>query len=260
MTESTDHHIGPFDTGPRGPLGHLVDGWTMLASWAAIAGTLMGGIALALVTFRIGSWRYLHRVANAFGRSVLWVARVRLRVLNPERIADHRMRIIAFNHTSQLDVLVISALFPPGGTAIAKKQMVLVPIVGWAFWAFAIPTLDRKNHERAVSSMKDIAGLVIERRHSVVIAPEGTRSIDGKLGPFKMGLFHTALQTRAPIVPMIIRGARECQPMGAWVPRPGVVEVEFLPEIPTDDYEPDNLKEKRDALFQLFSEALDSGK
>ena len=71
-----------------------------------------------------------------------------------------------------------------------------------------------------------------------------------------MGLFHLAAETHAPIIPAVLRGAWECQPMGTIISHPGVVEVELLPEIATDDFGPDNLREKRDELRALYLRVL----
>ncbi len=67
-----------------------------------------------------------------------------------------------------------------------------------------------------------------------------------------MGPFHLALASRAPIVTAIVRGASDCQPVGTHIASPGVVEVQFLPEISTEDFTEDNLREKRDELRALF--------
>jgi putative phosphoserine phosphatase/1-acylglycerol-3-phosphate O-acyltransferase len=91
---------------------------------------------------------------------------------------------------------------------------------------------------------------------SVLIAPEGTRARDLRLQPFKKGAFHLAAETHVPIVPTIVRGAGECQPVGQLVADPGVVGVEFLPPMPTDDYSTENVDAKSEELHELFARRL----
>ena len=86
----------------------------------------------------------------------------------------------------------------------------------------------------------------------MVIAPEGTRSRTGELGPFKLGPMHLAVASRAPIVPMIVAGSARCMPHGQLWAHPGKVIVEFLPAIDTRDYSLDNLRARADDLRALF--------
>lgn len=249
--------LGPFAPAASGVRRWLRSAWVLSAGWASLAIVLTLSTLLALVTFRLGSSRYFHRVARLSGRLVLRISGVRVRVRHRERLRGRRMRLVALNHTSQLDMFVIASLIPPGGTALAKKEMLRVPFIGWAIFAFDVPTVDRSNPTRARQSLAEAAEKLRSRKATVFIAPEGTRSRSGRLGPFKMGLFHLAAQTRAPIIPAVVRGAKECQPMGTLVPRPGLVEVDLLEEIASDDFDDANLHDKRDALRRVFAEALD---
>jgi putative phosphoserine phosphatase/1-acylglycerol-3-phosphate O-acyltransferase len=141
---------------------------------------------------------------------------------------------------------------------VGKKEILYVPLIGWCFWAFGFYTLDRKNIERAKASLKNVGNDLKRRRMSVVIAPEGTRARDLRLQPFKKGVFHLAAETHVPIVPAIVRGAGECQPVGQLVADPGVVGVEFLPPIPTQDYSTDNVDAKGEELQELFARRLEA--
>jgi 1-acyl-sn-glycerol-3-phosphate acyltransferase len=228
----------------------------LAAAWAFLCLSLTLMSLFSLLTFRIGVTRYMHLILRFCGRTVLRIAGITLHVTGPERIEGRRMRIVAFNHTSQLDLFIFATLVPPSSTPIIKKEFYYIPFLGLALFAFKAVSIDRSNLERARLSFARAARRLRERRATVIVAPEGTRSRDGSLGPFKMGMFHLAAEVHAPIVPAIVRGAQECQPMGTIFPHPGVVEVHFLSELPTDDYTADNLHEKRDALRALFLREL----
>ena len=247
---------GPDPGAPTG-LWRLVRGGLRLAlAWTVVAVGVSLAIVVALLTLRIRSEAWFHLVARGIGRTVLRLGGIRLRVVNGERLAGRRTRILAINHSSQLDMLVFGAIMPPYGTALVKREFLFVPFFGWAFVVFKLLVVDRGDREKAKRSVARAARRLREQRATVFIAPEGTRSRDGTLGPFKMGLFHLAAEVHVPIVPAIIRGAAECQPLGTYIPSPGTVEIELLPEVPTDDYREDNLHEKRDELRALFLREL----
>ena len=225
-------------------------------AWLLMGVILTTLVVVSLLTFRIGVQSYMHVPSNLVGKLMLRLMGIRLRVVGAEHIKGRKMRIIAMNHTSQLDIFIFASLVPPYGVPIAKKEIARVPFIGWAFFAFKTLLIDRSNLEKSKASFAKASERLRNDQASVIIAPEGTRSRTGELGDFKMGLFHLAAASKAPIVPAIVRGARECQPMGTLLPHPGVVEVEFLPEISTQNFEADNLHHHRDALRKLFIERL----
>ena len=249
-------HYGPYSNQPSGVWGRIRWAWVLAAGWALVAVVLTTATIVALVTFRVGLVHYMHRVARIVGGGLLWLSGVRVRVVNPERFTDHKPRLVAFNHASQLDLFALSSQMVKGGTSLIKKEMFRIPFVGWVFFAFNMIFIDRGHHEKARRSLEKAARHLRDRKASIMYSPEGTRARNGQLGPFKMGLFHLALESRVPILPVILRGAKECLPMGRIVPYRGVIEIEFLPEISTDDFTEDNLHQKRDELRLLFAEAL----
>jgi 1-acyl-sn-glycerol-3-phosphate acyltransferase len=208
---------------------------------------------------RIGVGLWFPKVARAASRIVLWLLGVELRIEGIEHITERKGRIILLNHSSQVELFIFGVLMPPYGTVLVKREFFFIPFFGLAFFAFDFIFVDRSDKERARASIQGAAKRLRDRRESVIIAPEGTRSRTGALGPFKMGAFHLAQVSGAPIVPVVIRGAHEVQPVGRHVALPGVIHVQVLPEIPTHDFTPDNLKEKRDAIREVYLQALAAG-
>jgi 1-acyl-sn-glycerol-3-phosphate acyltransferase len=141
---------------------------------------------------------------------------------------------------------------------VGKKEIRRVPLIGWCFWAFRFYTIDRNNLERARASLRSVGDDLKRRRMSVFMAPEGTRTRDLRLQPFKKGAFYLAAETHVPILPAIVRGTGECQPVGALVADPGVVGVEFLPSIATQDYSAENVDAKSEELHELFARRLEA--
>jgi len=117
---------------------------------------------------------------------------------------------------------------------IAKKQLGQIPLFGWAMAAGRFIFIDRKNPIAARKSI-DRAAARIRDGSSVAIFPEGTRSRDGLLGPFKKGGFHLAQQAGVPVVPIAIQGAGQVMPPGSVLVRPGPVTVTVGAPIETKD-------------------------
>jgi len=90
----------------------------------------------------------------------------------------------------------------------------------------------------------------------LLIAPEGTRSHTNRLKPFKKGAFHIALQTRVPIVPVVIRNATELWPRGSNFVRPGTVDVEVLPPVSTKNWKESTLQQHVNDVRKMFLKSL----
>ena len=248
-----------------GPRPDTPTGWRFLLPssiklglvWVFFAVTMTLGTILSLATFRIWAAASFHLIARTYAWVILKLAGIEVRVINGERLQGRQARIVTFNHSSQLDLFLMSSILPPYSTPIGKREFYYVPFIGWFYFAMNLLAVDRRNLERAKATLAAAARRVNQQRFSVFIAPEGTRSRDGALGPFKMGPFHLANEARVPITPVVLRGARALQPMGVIIPRPGLVEIEVLPDFPTDDFCADNLKQKRDELREVYQRALD---
>jgi 1-acyl-sn-glycerol-3-phosphate acyltransferase len=128
------------------------------------------------------------------------------------------------NHASSLDIWAVFVAIPRRIRLIAKKQLGRIPIFGWVMRAGRFIFIDRQNGVAARRSI-DEAGQRIHDGASVLIFPEGTRTRDGTLGPFKKGGFHLAIKAGVPIVPVALRGTRELMPAGSLLLRSGTMTV-----------------------------------
>lgn len=137
------------------------------------------------------------------------------------------------NHLSTIDIFALLVALPAPTRMIAKKQLSYIPILGWAMWAGRFIFIDRADATAARRSI-EMAKQRIRQGQAVVIFPEGTRSRDGRLLPFKKGGFHLAVDAGVPIVPCGIRGTRELMPRRSLLMRPGRVTVVVGAPVPTD--------------------------
>ncbi len=153
----------------------------------------------------------IHRFARLWARILLFLARVPVEVSGRRHVRLDGPQIFAANHQSDVDTLVALACMPVPFRWIAKQELFRVPLFGMAMRNAGYIPIDRRNHASAMKSMEQ-AARTIRKGHSVMTFPEGTRSSDGTLQPFKQGTFHLAIQAGVPIVPVTILGSSAIMP------------------------------------------------
>ncbi len=159
--------------------------------------------------------------ARWFGQRVIELLDIDLVATGAERVPPGRAYVYMSNHQSHLDIPMLYATLPsPTIRMLAKKELFRIPLWGQGLRAAEFIEVDRSNHARAVKSIEHAAELV-RAGVSIYLAPEGTRSRDGRIGPLKKGGFHLAKDTGTPIVPVAIRGTIDILPRGARAMRKG---------------------------------------
>jgi 1-acyl-sn-glycerol-3-phosphate acyltransferase len=199
--------------------------WKTLAiSAPTVVDALLGRLTVDKCDARLRDWAH----------AVVARADVRLSVEGVEHVPRGRACVLMSNHQGHFDIPICYVTFPGSLRMVAKEELFRVPIWGRAMREADFIAVDRSgDRDRAVAAMKRAAA-VLERGISVWIAPEGTRSRDGRLGRFKRGGFQLAAEMALPIVPMTIDGSRLIIPKKEWWVRRGVhVRVEFGPPIVT---------------------------
>jgi 1-acyl-sn-glycerol-3-phosphate acyltransferase len=163
-------------------------------------------------------------LARGWSRWVTSFAGVKIGVENRANLVPDQPYVFMANHASSLDIWAVFVAIPCRIRLIAKKQLGRIPLFGWVMRAGRFIFIDRKNGVAARRSI-DEAGQRIHDGISVLIFPEGTRTRDGSLGPFKKGGFHLAIKAGVPIVPVALRGTRELMPAGSLLLRSGTMTV-----------------------------------
>lgn len=151
--------------------------------------------------------------ARWFGQRVVELLDIQLDAAGAELVPD-RAVVYMSNHQSHMDIPVLYATLPsPTIRMLAKAELFRIPLWGRGLRAAEFVEVDRGDHARAVESIEHAARLLRDGV-SIYLAPEGTRSRDGRIGPLKKGGFHLAIGTDAPIVPVAIRGTIGILPRG----------------------------------------------
>jgi lysophosphatidate acyltransferase len=229
-----------------------------------IAGLLLMAVLVPIaLAFMIPllPWRWTRlRIANRFGTllgaPIMWISGCPMTVTGRERISSDQPVIYAGNHTSIYDTFLSIWLSPIGTVGVAKKQILYYPFFGVAWLLSGNLSIDRSNPERAIESMNALGDVVHKNRLSIFMWPEGRRSADGRLQPFKKGLAHLAIRTGLPIVPVVIAGAHRAWAKGRLILRPEPISVTFLPPISTAGWTEEHLDEHLDQVHAAFAAAL----
>ncbi len=166
----------------------------------------------------------IHRIANFWARTLLRLGRIEVDVVGGENVLCDRPQIFMANHQSDVDILIVLAHIPGQFRWIAKQELFKIPLFGRAMKNAGYIEIDRQNHEKAMVSLDEAARKIREGK-SVVTFPEGTRSPDGTIRPFKQGMFHLAIRAGVPIVPISIIGAHEIMPKRTLRVKPGRVTL-----------------------------------
>jgi 1-acyl-sn-glycerol-3-phosphate acyltransferase len=175
---------------------------------------------------------------------------------NRESLDSSGPAIYVANHGSSLDVFVFGWTCRPGTCGIAKKEIIWAPFVGPIVWLSGFLLIDRSNPGQALASMRRSADFLRTNGFSAWVMPEGTRSMDGSLGPFKRGFVHMALQSKLPVIPIVIHNAHVVWPMDKLIFKSGEVEVEILEQIDTSNWSVHTAQDHAASVRELIAQAL----
>jgi 1-acyl-sn-glycerol-3-phosphate acyltransferase len=196
----------------------LIDyGWIMAA-------TFVFGLVAIATSFFSRNGDAVHHVARMWGRSILWVSGIRTATSGFTNQMRHQSYIYMTNHQSNFDIPVLYGALPVQFRWLAKAELFRIPVFGRGMRGAGYISIDRSNRQ---SAFKSLERAVESIRHgtSVMIFPEGTRSRDGRLLPFKKGGFVMAVDAGVPIVPVVITGTHAIMPKGALLIRRRRVQV-----------------------------------
>ena len=241
-----------FELNSRGFIGVGDIARTLLAFGSAVpflAASLpiraLGGSPREAMNFSISSWANLATI----------VARLKIILEGEENLWSHRPAVFLFNHRSAVDMLITAKVMRQDIVGVAKQEIQRQPLMGPALAYAGTVFIDREHMRDPAAALKPAVDALQEGR-SVVIAPEGTRSRDGRLGRFKKGAFHIARQAGVPIVPIVIHNAVDALPNKSLVIRPAEVKVTVLKPIPTTGWTLRDVAPQSRRIRDMFLTAL----
>jgi 1-acyl-sn-glycerol-3-phosphate acyltransferase len=198
-----------------------------------ITATLTFSILAVLAAFFTRNAKLSHLIGRLWGRSLLLASGVRVQLRGLEKIDPTQPYVFAANHQSQFDIFALLGHLPVQFRWLAKQELFRIPILGPAMKAAGYIPIDRSDRRAAFRSI-DLAAEKVRQGTSIVIFPEGTRSLDGQLKSFKKGGFFLAIKSGRPIVPVSITGTHRILAKGSLRVGRGTVRVFLDDPVPTE--------------------------
>lgn len=225
--------------------------------WVVLA-TVVCGSCTIILSLLLPSSDPAHLVARAWARSILIVSGISVDVRGLAEIDPSRSYVYMSNHLSNFDIPVLLAHLPVQFRWLAKAELFRIPLFGRAMRGAGYISIDRFNRDSAFASI-DEAAAKIQQGVSVMIFPEGTRSRDGRLQPFKKGGFVLAVDSTVPIVPLVILGTQTIMPKGSRLIYPNPVELMIQSPIETRGYTRETKAQLMADVHQVISDNYPDG-
>lgn len=224
--------------------------------WLASVMTLSVPVLFVFLPFRYIRIRIANHVGTIAGWGGMRAVGCPLVINNRESISADRPALYVGNHTSIIDALWSIWISPTGTVGVAKKTVLYYPFWGQIWLLSGHLSVDRGNSASAQKSFNKTAKYVADKGLHVWMWPEGTRSKDGRLLPFKKGLVHMAVRTGLPIVPVVTVGAHRAWEKSTFKLRQTPVTVTFLDPIDTSEWSIDRIDEHVAQVREKFLEVL----
>lgn len=251
-------HVAPYQEAPESTvrlvlrmifhmLVHAI--WISLCFPIAVVSTILypkgGGVPIA---------------RHVWAPFLLYMSRAKLVVHGQQHVDPERPTVYVANHQSTFDVPIMFLALPTNFRFVGKDSLRWIPILGWYLWMAGHVLIDRGNRARAIASL-DAAAKKIRRGTSIMMYPEGTRSDDGRVLPFKKGPFALALKSGVAICPVTIEGTGRLMPKNSWRIRlGGEIHVKIGKPIDVSQYGA-NERERlmRDVRNVIIAQSLELG-
>jgi 1-acyl-sn-glycerol-3-phosphate acyltransferase len=200
-----------------------------------------------------GNSNCIYSLARFAVRTAGLMCGVKVEVHGRGKIMPGTTYVFLANHQGNFDAPVLLHAIPRNWKALIKMEMMRLPILSFLMKKLQFIPIERQNPQKARAGIYQGA-LLLEKGHSFLAFPEGTRSRDGRLGDFKKGVFVMAINAQAPIVPITIVNSSCIQPPGTYSIRPGIISVIFHDPISTQGM----TLEDRNRLVQLTRNAIEA--
>jgi len=232
----------------------------VLGAVGAVGATLVIAPVMLLASILPGSRMNTFRLSRWWSWCVSRTMGLTFTLYGADNVEPGQSYIVAPNHQSNADILGLLFILPLPFRWVIKRELLKIPLFGWALGATGAISLNRSDRSQAVRSLR--AGTKrIDPGWSVLIYPEGTRSTDGELLPFKKGAFMMAVQTGMPILPVTSNGAQKVMPKKNVVFRPGHITITIGEPIATrgltEEDVPELMQRTRDAIAKNLCLAYD---
>jgi 1-acyl-sn-glycerol-3-phosphate acyltransferase len=224
---------------------HTARFWILISFLSIVLGLL--AIVAGLID---KSGNRAHKVSSLWCRLLCKLNGVKVKIVGWENILTDRPQIFVSNHQGYFDIFALSGYLPVQIRWVAKSSLFKIPFLGGAMKASGYIPVVRDDRKKAYEAFNKTLEKVKEGS-SIIIFPEGTRSEDGEIGPFKKGSNLIASRSKCPMVPVTIIGSGDIIKKGSAVITPGSVQVIISPPV-----EPSNDKKENEEVLQSIRRTI----
>jgi 1-acyl-sn-glycerol-3-phosphate acyltransferase len=225
-------------------------------AWGLLVFSLTVLLLLLVSLFHTGP--FFEKLLTGGCRLVLTSMGIRIKIEGRENVEPGQKYIVMMNHVNMFDPLVLYSSFPDKARAIEEESHFRWPLYGWLIRRVGNLPVNRKNLRKAYDALLEAGRLIKERpEYSFAILPEGTRTMTGKLGPFKKGGFVLALEAGRPILPIVQLGSFRIKRKKKWLIRPGVVTVKIEKPIPPAPFSMNDINAYMKKVREVYEKYLD---
>ena len=223
-------------------------------------------IIIVLLSFTLGTLSVLarlldssnnlsHRVSRLWGRWLCTFNGIRIDIEGLEHVQRDQAQIFVANHQGFFDIFALNGFLPVQLRWVAKSSLFKIPFVGWSMTASGYIPVERESRKKSYQAF--LATIEqLKSGNSIVIFPEGTRSVDGTIGPFKKGGPLLAVRSGAPLVPVTLLGSGDIIKKGSGIIKPGRIQIIISPPISSqavkEDDEENVLHNLRDTICKNY--------
>ena len=191
-----------------------------------------------------------HKISSLWCRLLCKLNGVKLEIVGQENILTDKPQIFVSNHQGYFDIFALSGYLPVQIRWVAKSSLFKIPFVGWAMSASGYIPVERDDRKKSYEAFNKTIEK-IKAGSSIIIFPEGTRSEDGQIGPFKKGSNLIASRSKSPMVPVTLIGSGDIIKKGSAVVTPGLVKVIISPPV-----EPNNNKKENEEILESIRRTI----
>lgn len=232
--------------------------WNWRLLWTCICGlvaTIIVGPIIIIGALIGVPLKIIEPLCKTWSQTFLNAASIKVNIQGLENLPEAPALLIS-NHQGFTDILGLITKLPKPPVFVAKKSLFKVPIFGQVLKVFGHISVDRSNPEKAIESINKGSQQLIKSKQNIVFFPEGTRTNDGNLIPFKKGAFVFAIQTGLPVVPVVINGSYHLMPPKSPVLHSGEATIQILPPVDISGYSMDDRDALRDKIYSIMEAEL----
>lgn len=208
-------------------------------------------ITIAGVSLSTEKSEFFIKIARFWAKTLLIISGIKLEIRGIENIEKEKTYTFVSNHQSNFDILVSFCAIPKNLRMVAKEELFKIPIFGHVLKKSDFIAIDRIHPKKAINSLKQ-GVKKIKEGINFLLFPEGTRTHDGELHPFKSGAFDLAIRAKTPIIPITISGTYDVNPKNRFLLMPGKVIIKFDAPVEVDAYKPKERDAVKDIVFSVI--------